>query len=84
MTRKTLDQEARPHTTPAEADQIESAARRRQGQMLPGKGPQAPDRDTAVDHFKGGDKIILGGQPEAASYTADPEQTGDDETEPDS
>ena len=52
--------------------------------MLPGKGPQAPDRDTAVDHFKGGDKIILGGQPEAASYTADPEQTGDDETEPDS
>lgn len=84
MTRKTLDLEARPHTTPAEADQIETAARRRQTQMLPGEGPQAPDRDTAVDHYKGGDKIILGGQPEAASYTADPELTDGDEVEPNS
>ncbi|MEQ9437166.1 hypothetical protein [Hyphomonas sp.] len=81
MPRKTLDAEARPHTSPAEADQIETAANHRRAQMLPGEGPHAPDRDTPVDHFKGGDNIILGSEPEAASYTATPQDSDEDDSD---
>jgi len=83
MPRKTLDAEARPHTSPAEADQIETAAHHRRTQMLFGEGPHAPDRDTPVDHFKGGDKIILGNEPEPASYTATSQDSGEDDGDPD-
>jgi len=77
MTRKTLPREARPHTSPDEADQIETAARRRRMQMLPGEGPHAPDKDMPVEHFKGNDEtIILVPEPETASYTkpAEPDE----------
>ena len=70
MPRKTLDAEARPRTSPEEAEQIETAARRRRMQMLPGEGPHAPERDEQTDHFRGNDDIILGGAPIVASYTA--------------
>jgi len=70
MTRRTLPREARPRTTPKEAEQIETAARRRRKQMLPGAGPHAPDKDVPVDHFKGGgETILLGPDSETASYT---------------
>lgn len=70
MTRKTLPREARPRTSPDEAEQIETAARRRRKQMLPGQGPHAPDKDVPVDHYKGSDgTIILGPESESASYT---------------
>ncbi|MFH1518094.1 MAG: hypothetical protein ABIH17_09485 [Pseudomonadota bacterium] len=83
MPRKTLDREARPHTSPDEADQIETAARHRRTQMLPGEGPHAPERDITVDHFKGSDKIILGSNPEAASYTGADRDTDEDHGDPD-
>tara|TARA_R110002072_G_scaffold235530_3_gene393156 strand:+ start:345 stop:647 length:303 start_codon:yes stop_codon:yes gene_type:complete len=70
MTRKTLPREARPRTSPDEAEQIETAARRRRKQMLPGKGPHAPDKDVPVDHYKGSDEtIVLGPDSETASYS---------------
>ncbi|WP_373005628.1 hypothetical protein [Hyphomonas sp.] len=70
MTRTVLPEEARRRTSPDEADQIETAARRRRKQMLPGEGPHAPDKDVPVDHFKGSDEtIILGPAPDVASYT---------------
>ncbi|MEH6488509.1 hypothetical protein [Hyphomonas oceanitis] len=86
MTRKTLDAEARPRTSPEEAEQIETAARHRRMQMLPGEGPHAPERDEQTDHFRGKDDIILGGEPIVASYTdptsdaegVDPDETDDD------
>jgi hypothetical protein len=82
MPRQTLDSEARPHTTPAQADQIATAARSRRLQMLPGAGPDTPERDEAVDHFRGADEIILGPEPVDGSYTADQrddESSGEDE-----
>jgi orotidine-5'-phosphate decarboxylase len=86
MTRKTLDAEARPRTSPEEAEQIETAARHRRIQMLPGEGPHAPERDEPTDHFRGKDDIILGGGPIVASYTdprsdaegVDPDDADDD------
>lgn len=69
MPRKTLDAEARPRTSLEEAEQIETAARHRRMQMLPGEGPHAPERDEQTDHFRGSDEIVLGGAPIVASYT---------------
>ncbi|WP_340693863.1 hypothetical protein [Hyphomonas sp.] len=70
MTRKTLPREARPRTSPVEAEQIETAARRRRKQMLPGEGPHAPDKDVPVDHYKGSDEtIMLGPESDTARYT---------------
>lgn len=70
MTRKTLPREARPRTSPDEAEQIETAARRRRKQMLPGEGPHTPDKDVPVDQYKGSDEtIMLGPESETASYT---------------
>ena len=70
MTRRTLPREARPRSSPDEAEQIETAARRRRKQMLPGEGPHAPDKDVPVDHFKCNDEtIVLGPDSETASYT---------------
>ncbi|MBU1286287.1 MAG: hypothetical protein KJ871_01040 [Alphaproteobacteria bacterium] len=70
MIRKTLPKEARPRTSPAEADQIQTAARSRRRQMEPGEGPHAPERDEPVAHFRGDEsEIVLGGPPEDAHYT---------------
>lgn len=87
MPRKTLHTEARPRTSPEEAEQIETAARHRRMQMLPGEGPHAPERDEPTDHFRGNDDIILGGAPIVASYTdptSDAEGVDLDEADDDS
>jgi len=49
MTRTVLPEEARRRTSPDEADQIETAARRRRKQMLPGEGPHAPDKGAMTE-----------------------------------
>mgnify|MGYP003628498275 FL=1 len=70
MIRKTLPKEARPRTSPAEADQIQTAARSRRRQMEPGEGPHAPERDEPVAHFRGDEsEIVLGAPSEDAHYT---------------
>lgn len=83
MACRTLDSEARPHTSPAEAGQIEMAARHRRTQMLRGMGPHAPDRDPPVDQFRGGDTIILASKPKADGYVGAPRKAGENTGDPD-
>ena len=65
MTRDTRDKLGQPRTTDEEARQIAVSARQRRIQMLPGEGPQPPEKDAPVDHFKGPkSEVALGPRPD--------------------